>query len=107
MRTRVIVLSEPLLDDHTSLVDAGEPLRVEHLAAERAVETLVIPILPGTSRLNKQCSNFLSKLWCIDSSVYSPTVHVHEVSSLFSRNRHLAYSYRSKLSKLHTGTLTL
>ena len=50
MRTGAIVLAQPLSDDDVGLVDAREPLSVEHLAAERTVEPLVISILPRRAR---------------------------------------------------------
>ena len=46
MRADVIVLPEPGVDDDLGLSRRREPLRVEHLAAQRAVETLVVSIFP-------------------------------------------------------------
>ena len=46
MRTCLIVLSEPLIDNDAGLIDAGKPLRVQHFSAERAIEALVVAILP-------------------------------------------------------------
>ena len=42
----VIVLLEPAIYDDLGLTCSCEPLSIEHLAAERAVEMLVIPIFP-------------------------------------------------------------
>ena len=47
MWSHVIVLSEPLVDDNLSLLCRREPLGVEHLAAECAVEAFVVSVLPG------------------------------------------------------------
>ena len=46
MRSHVIVLAEPLVDDDTGLVDACKPLSIQHLAAQRSIEPFVISILP-------------------------------------------------------------
>ena len=42
----VIVLSEPLIDHDLSLFGCGKPLGIENLVAERAVEALIVSILP-------------------------------------------------------------
>ena len=43
----VIVLSEPLVDDDLSLLCRVEPFGIEHLAAQCAVESFVVSVLPG------------------------------------------------------------
>ena len=52
MRWHVIVLAEPLIDHDLRLRGCCEPLGVEHLATQRAVELLVISVLPGRSRID-------------------------------------------------------
>lgn len=47
MRADVIVLPEPRVDDDLRLTGRREPLGIEHLAAQRAVEALVVAVLPG------------------------------------------------------------
>lgn len=47
MRADVIVLPEPAIDDDLGLFGGGELSRVEDLAAQGAVEALVVSILPG------------------------------------------------------------
>ena len=42
----VVVLSEPVVDDDLSLLRRREPLGVEHLVAQGAVEALVVSVLP-------------------------------------------------------------
>ena len=46
MRSDVIVLPEPLIDDGLCLFGGGEPLCVEYLFAQRPVESLVVTVLP-------------------------------------------------------------
>ena len=43
----MVVLPEPLVDDDLSLLCCGEPLVVEHLVAQGAVEALAVSVLPG------------------------------------------------------------
>jgi hypothetical protein len=45
MRSHVIVLAEPLIDHHLCLRRCCEPLGVEHLATQRAVEALRTDLL--------------------------------------------------------------
>ena len=52
MRSHVIVLAEPLIDYDLCLPGCCEPLGVEHLATQRAVEALVISVLPRRSRID-------------------------------------------------------
>ena len=47
MRADVIVLLQPRVDDDLRLPCRREPLGIENLAPQRAVEALVITILPG------------------------------------------------------------
>ena len=47
MRTGVIVLSEPVVDDDLSLLRRREPLGVENLVAKDSVEAFVVSVLPG------------------------------------------------------------
>ena len=47
MRTDMVVLSEPLVDDDLSLPCCAEPLGVEHLAATSSVKAFVVSVLPG------------------------------------------------------------
>jgi len=47
MRTDMIVLPEPPVDDDLSLLCRGEPFGVEHLAAQSSVKAFVVSILPG------------------------------------------------------------
>jgi hypothetical protein len=46
MRADVVVLPEPLVDDDLGLAGRDEPLGIEHLSAQRAIEPLVVAILP-------------------------------------------------------------
>jgi hypothetical protein len=46
MRTGVIVLSEPVVDDDLSLLRRREPLGVEHLMTQGSVEVFVVSVLP-------------------------------------------------------------
>ena len=41
MRSDVVVLPEPLGDDHAGLVDACKPLSIQNLVPERPIEALV------------------------------------------------------------------
>ena len=52
MRPSVIVLVEPRGDHSAGLFDARKPLSIQHLAAERAVEPLVVSILPRRARID-------------------------------------------------------
>jgi len=47
VRTDVVVLPEPLVDDDLSLLSRGEPLGIENLVAQGSVEAFVISVLPG------------------------------------------------------------
>jgi len=42
MRTDVIVLLEPLIDDDLRLVDGREPLGIEHFTAQRSVLLMIL-----------------------------------------------------------------
>ena len=48
----VVVLSEPLIDDDLGLFCRREPFRIENLSAQRAIEPLVVSILPGRSGID-------------------------------------------------------
>ena len=52
MRTDVIVLSEPVVDDDLSLLRRREPLGVEHLMTQGSVEAFVVSILPRASGID-------------------------------------------------------
>ena len=52
MRAGVVVLSEPVIDDDLSLLGRREPFGIEYLTAQRAVEPLVVPVLPRRSRVD-------------------------------------------------------
>ena len=52
MRARVVVLPEPVIDDDLGLLGCREPLRVENLTAQCAIEPLVVPVLPRRSRID-------------------------------------------------------
>ena len=47
MRSGVVVLSAPLVDDDLSLLCRREPFGIENLAAQRSIEALVVSVLPG------------------------------------------------------------
>jgi len=47
MRSGVVVLSKPLVDDDLGLVGGVEPFGIENLPAQCSVEALVVSILPG------------------------------------------------------------
>jgi len=46
MRTDVIVLAKPLVDDDLRLTGRYEPLGIEHFASQCAVEPLIVAVLP-------------------------------------------------------------
>jgi len=46
MWSDVIVLFDPFFDDDPGLFDCREPFGIEDLAPERAVEALVVAVLP-------------------------------------------------------------
>ena len=46
MRSDVIVLAQPCVDDDLRLTRGGEPLGVEQFGAQCAVEALVVSVLP-------------------------------------------------------------
>ena len=52
MRPDVIVLSEPVIDDDLGLLGRCEPLRIEHLSAQCAIEPLVASVLPWRSGID-------------------------------------------------------
>ncbi len=52
MRAGVVVLVEPAIDDDLSLFRGCEPLGIEDFPAERSIETLVVPVLPGRARVD-------------------------------------------------------
>ena len=41
-----------LIDDDLRLICGREPLGVEDFPAERSIETLVVPVLPGRARVD-------------------------------------------------------
>ena len=47
MRPYLVILFEPLIDDGLCMAGGIKPFCVEHFSAERAIEALVISILPG------------------------------------------------------------
>src|SRR5262245_29558879 len=49
-----VVLPAPLLDEDTRLAQVGEPLAIEALAAQRAVEALDAAVLPRLARLDRR-----------------------------------------------------
>ena len=51
-RSDVIILSEPPIDHDLSLLGCGKPFGIEQLATLRAIEALVISILPGGARID-------------------------------------------------------
>ncbi len=50
MRSGVIVLFEPAVDDDLGLPCRREPFGVQDFPAQRAIEAFVVSILPGRSR---------------------------------------------------------
>ncbi len=52
MRAGVVVLPEPVIDNDLCLLGCCEPLRIENFSAQRAIEPLVVSVLPGRSRVN-------------------------------------------------------
>ena len=52
MRPDLVVLPEPCINDDLGLFGAVEPLCIQHFAAQRAIESLVIAIFPGWSRID-------------------------------------------------------
>ncbi len=52
MRSNVVALFEPAIDDDLGLYHRREPVRIENLPAQRAVESLVVSILPGRSAID-------------------------------------------------------
>ena len=52
MRSSVVVLFEPLINDDLSLLGRREPLGIEDLPTKCAVEALVVSILPRRSRMD-------------------------------------------------------
>jgi hypothetical protein len=46
MRTDVVVLFEPLIDDGLGLAGGAKPVSVENLCAKGCVEALVVAVLP-------------------------------------------------------------
>ena len=53
---------EPLSDDGASLLDGGEPFRVQRFMADRLVEPFVVAVFPGAAwvDLNSFYADFLS-----------------------------------------------
>lgn len=45
MRTDVIILPEPLVDDDLGLLCCAEPFSIEHLTAKGAIEAFVVSVL--------------------------------------------------------------
>lgn len=54
MRSDGVVLSAPLLDDHSGFLQAVEDLLIEALVPEFAIEGLTITVLPWTAGLDVQ-----------------------------------------------------
>ena len=52
MRPDLIVLFEPLIDHGLSLSGCAKPFGIENFSAKRAVEALVISVLPGGPRID-------------------------------------------------------
>ena len=52
VRTTMIVLLAPVLDDNLCFMPVGKDPAIQTFAAKRAVETLDEGILPGTARRN-------------------------------------------------------
>ena len=52
MRPDLIVLFEPLIDHGLSLSGRTKPFGIENFSAKRAVEALVISVLPGRPRID-------------------------------------------------------
>ncbi len=52
MRTMVVVVVPPLLDDGFRFLQGVKHLCVQEFIAELAVEALVVAVLPGTTRLD-------------------------------------------------------
>ena len=50
MRAGVGILAEPVIDDTLRLLRCREPLRIENLLAQRAIEPFVASVLPCTAR---------------------------------------------------------
>ena len=47
MRSDVVVLSEPLVDDGLGPAGGAEPFGIETFPAQRSVEAFIVSILPG------------------------------------------------------------
>ena len=47
MRSGVIVLLEPVIDDDLGLLSVRKPFSIENLPAQRPIEPLVVSVLPG------------------------------------------------------------
>lgn len=52
MRSGMVVLLEPVIDDDLGLLCCGEPFGIEKLPSQRAVEPFVVAVLPGRSRID-------------------------------------------------------
>ena len=52
MRSSVIVLLEPVVDDNLCLLGRRKPFGIEDLPTQCAVEPLVVSILPGRPRID-------------------------------------------------------
>ncbi|MEM9262553.1 MAG: hypothetical protein AAGA22_03155 [Pseudomonadota bacterium] len=44
MRPDLVVLLKPSADSGSGLIDGGEPFRVQHFVAERAVEPFIVAV---------------------------------------------------------------
>jgi len=47
MRPDMVVLFEPLIDDGLGLSGCAKPFGIENFSAKRAVEALIVSVLPG------------------------------------------------------------
>ena len=50
MRSGVVVLLKPVIDHYLRLLGRREPLRIENLPSQGAIEALVVSVLPGIAR---------------------------------------------------------
>ena len=52
MRSDIVVLFEPFVDDGLRLFQGRKPLGIQHLSSEHSVEALVITVLPRAARID-------------------------------------------------------
>ncbi len=68
MRADVVILLEPRVDHNLCLSRCGKPLSVQHLPAQRAIETLVVTVLPRRTRIDPDGLNAeapISVVWIL------------------------------------------